>query len=210
MNFPPNTKIAAYWCHPHFPKAVKTTPQPLIYSPHKYKTARDRHFENQIEYWTSLYLLASIHPPTPAKKNKNKNQQRKKIHKFVIPSTTTQTQSRSWKKANNTHPRNLLSQSDFQQLADIVNPTKYTTSSKCPFTLMQETCLWNSRWVEAGRKSAVKSDAPNSTPSTDILKSSFTRKRRRRRRRRWRRWRGRRGRRRRRNPNPNPNSFAWH
>jgi hypothetical protein len=68
-----------------FPKSCKkTTPQPLIYSPHKYKTARDRHFENQIEYWTSLYLLASIHPPTPAKKNKNKNQQRKKIHKFVI------------------------------------------------------------------------------------------------------------------------------
>jgi hypothetical protein len=177
MNFPPNTKIAAYWCHPHFPKAVKTTPQPLIYSPHKYKTARHRHFENQIEYWTSLYLLASIHPPTPAKK-------------YILKSTEK-------KKFTSCHPRNLLSQSDFQQLADC-EPYEMHYVLKMSITLMQETCLWNlAEWKQVERV-LWSPTPPNSTPSTDILKSSFTRKRRRRRRRR------------NPNPNPNPNSFAWH
>jgi hypothetical protein len=155
MNFPPNTKIAAYWCHPHFSKVVKTTPQPLIYSTQNTKLRETD--TSRIKSNIGHPLLASIHPPTRAKKKKLKK--KSTVEKFHKLSSLDDTHSsRSWKKANNTHPRNLHHKvtSAVARLWTLRN----ALLTQMSITLMQETLSMKSRWVEAGRKSAVKSSAP--------------------------------------------------
>lgn len=103
MNFPPKYKNCTILMPSTFPKSCKNyaTTSDLEHTNTKLRETDTSRIKSNIGH----PLLASIHPPTRAKFKIKKKSTVEKIHKLSSLDDTHS--SRSWRKANNTHPRNL-------------------------------------------------------------------------------------------------------